>query len=43
MPAAATPNTGGGVAEQLGRLNGLDFEDAVGAMSRQQRDQWLDS
>lgn len=43
IPAAATPNTGGGVAEQLGRLNGLDFEDAVGAMSRQQRDQWLDS
>lgn len=43
MPAAATPNTGGGVAEQLGRLNGLDFEDAVGAIPRQQRDQWLDS
>lgn len=43
MPAAATPNTNGGVTEQLGRLNGLDFEDAVGAMPRQQRDQWLDS
>jgi hypothetical protein len=43
IPAAATPNTGGGVAEQLGRLNGLDFEEAVGGMSRQQRDAWLDS
>lgn len=43
IPAAATPNTNGGVTEQLGRLNGLDFEDAVGAMSRQQRDAWLDS
>lgn len=43
MPAAATPNTGGGVAEQLGRLNGLDFEEAVGSMSRQQRDAWIDS
>lgn len=43
IPTAATPNTGGGVAEQLGRLNGLDFEEAVGGMSRQQRDAWLDS
>lgn len=43
LPAAATPNATGGVAEQLSRLEGLDFEDAVGAMSRQQRDQWLDS
>lgn len=43
IPAAATPNTGGGVAEQLGRLGGLDFEEAVGAMGRQQRDAWLDS
>jgi hypothetical protein len=43
IPAAATPNTGGGVAEQLGRLNGLDFEEAVGAIPRSQRDNWLDS
>jgi hypothetical protein len=43
IPAAATPNTGGGLSEQLGRLNGLDFEDAVGSLSRSQRDQWLDS
>lgn len=43
IPAAATPNTGGGVAEQLGRLQGLDFEEAVGALGRQQRDAWLDS
>lgn len=43
IPAAATPNTNGGVAEQLGRLHGLDFEDAVGGMNRQRRDEWLDS
>lgn len=43
VPAAAMPNTNGGVTEQLGRLQGLDFEEAVGAMSRQQRDAWLDS
>ena len=43
IPAAATPNTGGGVYEQLGRLNGLNFEEAVGALSRQQRDAWMDS
>lgn len=43
LPTAATPNTNGGVAEQLGRLSGLDFEDAVGSMGRAQRDAWLDS
>lgn len=43
VPAAATPNTGGGLGEQLGRLGGLDFEDAVGALGRAQRDAWLDS
>lgn len=43
IPAAATPNATGGVVEQLSRLDGLDFEDAVGVMPRQQRDQWLDS
>ena len=43
MPTAATPNTGGGLSEQLGRLGGLDFEDAVGNLPKAQRDQWLDS
>jgi hypothetical protein len=43
MPAAATPNTGGGLGETLGRLNGLDFQDAVGALPKEQRNQWLDS
>lgn len=43
LPSAATPNTGGGVVEQLGRLQGLDFEEAVGAIPRAQRDAWLDS
>lgn len=43
LPAAATPNGNGGVGEQLSRLDGLDFQDAVGRMSKSQRDAWLDS
>lgn len=43
IPAAATPHTGGGVLEQLSRLSGLEFQDAVGAMPKGQRDAWLDS
>lgn len=43
VPAAATPNTGGGLTEQLGRLQGLDFQEAVGALPKAQRDAWLDS
>jgi hypothetical protein len=43
LPAAATPNGAGGVGEQLGRLDGLDFQEAIGRMPRQQRDAYLDS
>ena len=43
LPAAATPNTGGGLTEQLSRLDGLDFQEAVGALPKAQRDAWLDS
>jgi hypothetical protein len=43
LPAAATPNAGGGVTEQLSRLQGLDFQDAVSRMPKGQRDAWLDS
>lgn len=42
-PAAATSNTGGGVAEQLSRLHGQDFEAAIGSMPKAQRDAWMDS
>lgn len=43
VPAAAMPNTTGGVNEELSRLNGLDFEERIGAMPRAQRDAYLDS
>lgn len=43
IPAAATPNAGGGLTEQLSRLNGLDFQEAVGNLPKAQRDAWLDS
>jgi len=43
VPAAATPNQGGGLTEQLSRLSGLDFEDAVGRLTKAQRDALLDS
>lgn len=43
LPAAATPNTTGGVNEELSRLNGLDFEERIGQMSKTQRDAYLDS
>lgn len=43
LPAAATPNTGGGITEQLSRLQGLEFEDAIAALPKAQRDAWMDS
>lgn len=43
VPAASVPNTNGGITEQLGRLDGLDFQEAVGRMPKAQRDAWLDS
>lgn len=43
LPAAAVPNTGGGLTEQLARLNGLDFEEALAALPKAQRDAWMDS
>lgn len=43
LPAAATPNGAGGAVEQLSRLDGMDFQEAVGRMPRAQRDAWLDS
>lgn len=43
VPTAATPNTGGGLQEQLSRLGGLDFQDAIGRIPKSQRDAYLDS
>lgn len=43
VPTAATPNTNGGLNEELTRLNGQDFEDRVAAIPKAQRDAWMDS
>jgi hypothetical protein len=43
VPAAAQPNGTGGINEELSRLNGLDFQERIGAMPKAQRDAWLDS
>lgn len=43
VPAAATPNTGGGLTEQLSRLSGQEFEAALAAMPKAQRDAWMDT
>jgi hypothetical protein len=43
VPNAATANANGGAEEQLGRLKGLDFQHAIGAMPKAQRDAYLDS
>lgn len=43
MPAAASSQTSGGPAEQLSRLSGLDFQDQVAKMPREQRNAWMDS
>lgn len=43
VPAAATANTNGGVDEQLSRLHGLEFEAAIGGMSKAKRDAWMDA
>ena len=46
MPAAANPNTNGGVEEELSRLASTDplaFQNRIGSMDRAKRDAWLDS
>lgn len=43
LPNAETPNANGGVDEQLSRLHGLEFENAIARMPKDKRDAWMDS
>lgn len=43
VPAAATPQTGGGLNEELSRLQGMDFQQRIGQMPKQQLEAWMDS
>lgn len=42
LPAAATPNAGGGVLDQMGRLHGPEYEAAFSKLTPQQRAVLLD-
>jgi hypothetical protein len=43
LPSASNANANGGINDQLSRLKGQDFQEAIGNMPRAQRDAYLDS